>query len=248
MADHQVLASAVVDLAAADDSAGVAAALRGLRETERRAVWKALRSRGLSTTAATVAALGCAPGAKSAADAAWAAFLDVEVAPSAVQVLADRLPAWLDDLATRLVAQEVGAAWGFVVVRGLVRDGIIAAPTDPAYVLAMVWGVAPANAHFPAPLDGLRADPALLEGELWELLGAERAGRQLAWADGWRSEGGPAPGTGRSGSPSRGDVAPRTGDPGGRRGGTPRPSAGCRAARDAVRLGGCRRRVVRRPP
>jgi hypothetical protein len=197
VADPGALASAVVGLAAVDDSAGVAAALQGLSETERRTVWRALKPRALSTTAASVAAFGCAPGAKSAADAAWAPLLDVAAAPLAVQVLSDRRPTWLDDLATRLVAQETAVIWGFAVVRGLVRDEIIAAPTDPSYVLAMVWGVAPAyprSTQVATPLAALRADPGLLERELWDLLGTERAGRKLAWVDGWRLKGVHIPG------------------------------------------------------
>lgn len=190
-------ATRVVALARADDAVGVAAELRGLSEAERRAVWRALKDTSLVTAAAAVAALGCAPGAKSAADAAWSPRLAAALVPVAAQVLTDRRPTWLERLAVRLVDGEAGSPWGFGVVRSLIRAGTMEAPDDLSYTLAMVWGVAPwtsGTAMTTTPLSGLRADPALLERELWDLLGTERAGRRLANHDGWRLRDTPTPG------------------------------------------------------
>ena len=142
--------------------------------------------RGVSSTAAVVAALGSAPSAKSAAEASWVPQPDPEGSALAAQVLAERRPVWLEDLAVRLVGGESASAFEFPVVRTLVREGVIAEPTGASYALAMVRGLVPWTARRDStatPLGALREDPALLERELWLLLGAERAGRTLGYYD-----------------------------------------------------------------
>lgn len=189
MADHTALVTLVIDRVAADDVPGVVAALHGLHEAQRRAVWKALKTGDFGTTAAAVAALGAAPGAKSAAEASWVPLLAPEKETLAAQVLTERRPAWLEDLAARLLDRETSPTWGFRVVRALVRDGVMAEPTDPSYVVAMVHGIVPWRPNHDegaTPLSALREDRGLLDRELWELLRTERAGRALAVHDRWR--------------------------------------------------------------
>ena len=75
----------------------------------------------------------------------------------------------------------------FRLVRALVRHGAVAEPVLPEYVQAMVGGLAldfPAGAG--SVLDELRADPGLLEHELWALLTTERTGRALTYHDGFQ--------------------------------------------------------------
>lgn len=187
MADHEVAVQAVLDRVAADDTPGVAAALSGLNETQRRAAWKALSSHHVATAAGAVAVLGTAPGAKSASDQSWLALPPEDAVPVAAQVLADRRPAWLPGLAARFVDPNTVSPWGFRVVRALVRDGVIDEPDGHDYVIAMVHSLVPWNARSPhdTVLERLRQDPGLLDSAVWTLLTTEFAGRRLAAYDHW---------------------------------------------------------------
>ena len=188
MAEHPAVVAAVIEAVAGADPTDVAAALAGLTEPQRRAAWKAVRERRMNTGADAAAVLGTAPGAKSAVDVAWVLELPPDFARAASRVLADRRPPWLEELARRLLDRATGPGWGFSLVRHLIRGGLIAAPPDSSYVLAMVHGLTPwsSSRDGATPYGALVDDPDLLERELWALLGTERAGRALADHDHWR--------------------------------------------------------------
>lgn len=107
----------------------------------------------------------------------------------AAQVLRDRAPHWLPKLPGALLATET-THWR--LVRRLVREGLVAMPEEPEYLIGMVWGVVAPTA-FQAhqgvgAREGLLADEELLDREVWVMLATERAGRQLAMTDGSLSQ------------------------------------------------------------
>ncbi len=59
------------------------------------------------------------------------------------------------------------------VMRTLVREGLIAPPQNPGYILAMIHGLTRPK---DGVLEALRADPGLLDYELWRLFEVEGAG------------------------------------------------------------------------
>ena len=61
----------------------------------------------------------------------------------------------------------------FTVMRTLVRDGFIEAPTNPGYILAMINGVSRPRGTI---LEALREDPGLVDYEVWRLFEVEGAG------------------------------------------------------------------------
>jgi hypothetical protein len=137
-----------------------------------------------------VAAVGLARGAL-AAHRAWRA-VDVEagtgrrppgtVLDAIVGVLADRNPRWLPDFADRLLREQWRQLrWQhWQIVRGLVRLGLIGRPERPEYTTAMVVGI---YAWEPwresIVLRGIRADPGLLDDEVWRLFTVPEAGAEL---------------------------------------------------------------------
>ena len=101
----------------------------------------------------------------------------------AYRLLVDRSPTWLNEWAAHLLSQErYWLAW--TLVRRLLREGRIQRPTSPNYVLSMISGM-------PTPvIDELRADPDLLDHEIWQLFEQEGAGENsLANVDRWGRDG-----------------------------------------------------------
>jgi hypothetical protein len=136
-----------------------------------------------------VAAVGLAGGAAPA----WRAWRGVDLglgagdAPKAVLdaivgVLADRNPSWLADFADRILREQwAQLRWRhWQVVRDLVRRGLIEKPGRPEYTTAMVVGIyAWESGHEQVVLEGLRADPGLLDDEVWRLFSVPEAGAAL---------------------------------------------------------------------
>lgn len=187
MADDP-LVRAVLDGLAGHDPYRTIEALRGRTEAERRAVWRALPAGEARAPAAILAVLGCAPGAVAAIRRTWLADADEELSWLMVEVLAERRPAWLEAFVSAVIAVRGGTeGWGFRVVRGLVRRGVVPEPDDPRYVEAMVDGLAgwrPDRQARPV-IDALRAEPDLLATTVWRMLVTERAGRALDRHDQW---------------------------------------------------------------
>lgn len=176
------MTDAVLDGIARDDPGGVAAALAGLTETQRKAVWKGLPFTFACRPVQVLAVLGTAPGARRAAEDFATVRLSDDEEALAVEVLAERRPAWLPAFAAALVEPGSWCDWGWRVARALVRRGVIPRPDDPHHVEAMVyrlvpWGREEHRVH--TVLDGLRADPGLLEDDVWALFTAERTGGAL---------------------------------------------------------------------
>ena len=182
------MTDAVLDGIARNDLDGVAAALAGLTEAQRKAVWKGLPFRFACRPVEVLAVLGTAPGARRAADDLAILRLSDDEEALAVEVLAERRPAWLPALAAALVEPGSWRDWGWRVVRGLVRRGVMPRPDDPHHVEAMVYRLVPWNREehrVHTVLDGLRADPGLLEDDVWALFTAGRTGGALLAHDNW---------------------------------------------------------------
>ncbi|WP_199552085.1 DUF6493 family protein [Streptomyces sp. N35] len=113
--------------------------------------------------ALAVAGAGCQTGA--AAASAWIAARDFTWAPAPdallLDVLAERAPEWLADVAHRLAERPRSADISYELMAGLVRLSGCAAPTTEAYVHGWVFS------HFRGRrmslIDGLRGDPDLTE-------------------------------------------------------------------------------------
>lgn len=113
--------------------------------------------------------LGVATPAELSKVGAWG-LPPVEIAVETLK----RRPALAEALVDS-IADMLHARWSshFAVMRSLVRDGVIPAPGNQGYVLAMIHGLAKPN---DSVLDALRADPGLLEHEVWRLFEVEGAG------------------------------------------------------------------------
>jgi Family of unknown function (DUF6493) len=117
-----------------------------------------------------------------------------------VNVLADRRPSWLAELAGRWLETGAGQEpWH--LARRLVRLGAIARPAIPQYATRMPaalyregwvaagraraeWRPDARRGLLHHPLDGLLADPGLLDDEVWRLFEVPGAARELARCDG----------------------------------------------------------------
>ena len=162
-----------------------------------RVEWKAI----CNSAAFLAASLGLAGGAAAAHIAAdrcdsWRQPADPEF-DTIAGVLADRRPPWLADLVDRKLRAPFRGLCSWTLARKLVGLGVIERPDVPEYTTRMVsvlhqyvpdQGGAPTFTH---PLDGLLADPGLLEDEVWRLFtvpGAaagleERWHRGTCWQD-----------------------------------------------------------------
>lgn len=99
-------------------------------------------------------------------------------------ILADRNPEWLADLTARRLA---GRIWNGVpawpLARRLVRLGVIEPPDIPEYTIRMLTtGI---TFHGQSLLDALRADPGLLDDEIWRLFTVPGASAVLKWDEEW---------------------------------------------------------------
>lgn len=168
----------------------VVAFLAPLTESERRALARGLRAdiernqverAALEHRATFLALLGCATTPRAVGSHLWRLRVDQADVDLALQVLTDRSPHWLGQLAQVLVdAGDTDRTWG--LVRALVRGGICATPEGDEYrrVLVGQGGSAPGGA-----IGLLRSDPRLVGEELWDVLATERVGRQLGQVDAW---------------------------------------------------------------
>ncbi|MFF2623435.1 DUF6493 family protein [Oerskovia jenensis] len=164
----------------------VVAFLAPLSEADRRALaprttesWERSR-RGHDVDLLRLAVLGCSTGVRHPVGVVEELDQEGKLAPYALRVLADRSTAWLTRLTDALVRSETsGLSWW--LVRSLVRDEVVPRPASPRYPLAMIQGLSSWSPR--TVLAGLRADPALLTDELWDMLGHEGAGRALAQPD-----------------------------------------------------------------
>lgn len=106
-------------------------------------------------------------------------------------VLADRKPWWLARFADRMVRESWDTArmeyWQ--VVRNLVLLGVIDKPEHPGYTVGMIHGVGRWSTDWNEPLQSsLKADPGLLDEEIWRLFTVPEAAAELSkWGDGWAS-------------------------------------------------------------
>jgi len=161
--------------------------LAPLTEAERKKLAPTLRKltawdsvRQCDQDALLLAALGTFGGHRQVAKAFPFTSFDRRQLGLAVQVLRDRRPHWLPELPGALV--KAGQVSWWPLVRALVRDGLVELPSEPEYVLGMPNGLTDWQSLV---LDALRADPGLLEVELWELLATEGSGRALGNHDNW---------------------------------------------------------------
>jgi hypothetical protein len=125
-----------------------------------------------------IASLATLGGPKQVVNAASWWMLERASIPRAVRALRDRAPHWLTPLAEVLLTQNDG--WS--LVRALVRGGLVERPESEAYARTMAFGLVGARGPI---LDALRADPGLLEHEVWTMLGSEGSGRSLSTIDGY---------------------------------------------------------------
>ena len=141
-----------------------------------------------TTSAAVLALLGCVNGLRPIANELRWMELDAAAVPAAVQVLRDRQPSWLPELPAALNASAGPWHWRFV--RALVREGLVERPESPEYATGMVSGLLLSHRghggdDHQSTIAALRADPGLLEHEVWRMLATEGAGKRLARSDNW---------------------------------------------------------------
>jgi hypothetical protein len=165
-------------------------------EERERDKWNRIRA----GAAFLAAALGLAEGAAAALRAAddYPAYLNRQSAEdldAIAGVLADRHPEWLADFVNRRLSAEFELglrAWP--LARRLVRLGVIDRPDVPDYAtkfpLAIGEGRWAGEAGWQwrvTPYDGLRADPGLLEDEVWRLFTVPDAAWRLGknWGGNW---------------------------------------------------------------
>ena len=140
--------------------------------------------RNADPSAAALALLGCASGARQVASGLRWLPIGSEVLPLAIRVLRDRRPSWLDDLPKALLESRALVSQPRQLVRALVRAELVRAPDDPAYHAGLAQGLVPAFGAG-SVLEALESDPGILDGELWDMLACEGAGRALRDADNW---------------------------------------------------------------
>jgi hypothetical protein len=199
------------------DESRVRELLRDATEAERRACAKELKAflnepdqpgvlwwHGLEGCPAFgLAAVGLAGGAAPAYRAWQRVDLGVgagQTPPKAVLgaivgVLADRNPLWLAGFADRMLREQwAPLRWQhWQVVRDLVRRGLIEKPDRPEYTTAMVAGISRwESGHERTVLTALRADPGLLDDEVWRLFSTPEAGAELdnrytVWEEAFRT-------------------------------------------------------------
>ncbi|MCX4986882.1 DUF6493 family protein [Streptomyces sp. NBC_00572] len=136
-----------------------------------------------------VAGAGCHPGA--AAAATWLGGRDLlpwrsEGSALVLDVVADRTPEWMADVAVRLAARPSVAEHSYKVIRGLVERSGCAVPATDGYVLAWAWELGVARrygrkAEGPALLQRLRQDPQT-PALLVHALSMPQTPEKLTWA------------------------------------------------------------------
>ena len=113
---------------------------------------------------------------------------DVELEDDVYAVIAARGRPFFETVARGLLRSE--GAWAWPLVRRGVREGLIEPPPGEEYVRSLVSGVSSPGAavtELEATYDGLVADPALLEREVWQLFEID-AGSELSNANTWEEK------------------------------------------------------------
>lgn len=165
----------------AQDPNQVVRVLRGVRGAERRVCSKPLQARLRRFTehpAVGIAALGVAQNTAQALRAVNEGNIS-DVTEQAYAVLAERRPGWLADFSRRAVDGQDG----WLIVRALVRAGLVPTPDVPAYITRLPLALN--SWHGTTLRDTLLADPGLLEFEVFQLFAVEGAGEAMRYVDGW---------------------------------------------------------------
>jgi hypothetical protein len=162
--------------------------LAPLSEGERRKLWPTVKDwaggygERFDPNSLAIAIVGTAGGVRQAASGLQWVYRADDFETAAVQVLADRAPAWLPDLPTAILREGIS---GWHLVRQLVLRGLVERPEEPDYYVSMVNALRWRGMRDRSVLDQLRRDPGLLEHELWQMLATELSGRRLATGDSW---------------------------------------------------------------
>jgi len=92
----------------------------------------------------------------------------------AFRVLTDRRPEWLPEWVAFILENQTNS-WGtpFKLVRRMVSAGLLARPATPWYPLSMIYGLQRRDRAIP---EALKADPGLLDAEVWLLFEVEGGG------------------------------------------------------------------------
>jgi Family of unknown function (DUF6493) len=92
----------------------------------------------------------------------------------AYRVVADRRPEWLPEWAAMTLENQT-TSWGtpFALVRRLIAEGLVPRPSTPWYPLSMIYGLQRRDRDV---YEALKADPALLDDEVWRLFEVEGGG------------------------------------------------------------------------
>ena len=140
------------------------------------------------TPAFLAAAVGLADGRGPAArilDEMNSWELPEEAYDAIAGVLADRRPDWLAELVrSRLAIRFSTGADAWILARRLVRLGAIDRPDVPEYTTRMPQALMHTGGYGArSVLEGLLADPGLLDDEVWRLFAVPGAGQGLAWAE-----------------------------------------------------------------
>jgi hypothetical protein len=101
--------------------------------------------------------------------------------PLAADVIAARGPTFASVVVRAIVDDVLFGSWP--LARRLVKSGVVERPEGDAYTRAMVVGIGGVN-RLESVYEGLRADPELLDDELWRIFEAE-VGAELANAQAW---------------------------------------------------------------
>ncbi|WP_086868212.1 DUF7824 domain-containing protein [Streptomyces viridochromogenes] len=188
--------SSLVEAVRAGRSADVVSLLDGMTDAERRAAFPELRSlrkelRADPWTAQArrvypaLHAAGAACQTGAAAVASWIAASDMRwwsASPGVlIDLLGDRSPAWLADVAHRLAARPLTSRVPYELMAGLVRLSGCPVPTTEAYVHGWVDHIGHVWQRGDTILDRLRKDPHLtqLVAALFE---TADIGNRLSWA------------------------------------------------------------------
>ncbi len=108
----------------------------------------------------------------------------------AFAIVSDRRPEWAAAWVDKLL-QETYYWFHWALVRRLIRAGVISKPESPNYILAMISGLAGHRFNREQSIEELlRADPELLDDEVWRLFHYDGVGENsLANWDGSRDSG-----------------------------------------------------------
>ncbi|KUL33203.1 DUF6493 family protein [Streptomyces regalis] len=187
--------SSLMDAVRAGRTADAVSLLDGMTDAERRALFPELRAlrkelRADQWTAQsrraypTLHAAGAACQTGAAGVASWLAASDMRWWPASpgvlIDVLGDRAPGWLADVAHRIAERPVGAGVPYELMAGLVRLSGCPVPTTEAYVHGWVEHIGHVWQRGDTVLDRLRKDPHLarLAAALFE---TNDIGSRLAW-------------------------------------------------------------------